>query len=208
MRRALLLLLIPAWPLSVHLSIAAGHPEWAVYGLAALLCLPGLSGLLRRGCAGHTGSLLMLLGVAVALLAPRLADRLLVLAPALLQAGLFILFASSLLPGRQPLVSRLALLIRGDLPAPVARYTRAITLAWALFFLVVLLIGLWLGRSGASEQWSLFSHLLVPLLTVLLFVLEFGLRRLLLGRYMDYSPAEFLRRLMRVDLRSAFIERS
>ena len=205
-RPALLLLLIAGWPLLVHLSIGHGHPEWAVYALAALLWLSGLSGLLRHGCAGSLGSLLMVLGTGLALLAPQAAERLLVLAPALLQGALFALFALSLRPGRMPLVSRLALLVRGDLPPEVARYTRRVTLAWALFFLAVLLAGLWLGRNGASETWSLFSHLLVPLLTLLGFVLEYALRRLLLARYMDYTPAEFLRRMLRIDLRRAFID--
>ena len=46
----------------------------------------------------------------------------------------------------------------------------------------------------------------MPLLTLLGFVVEYALRRLLLARYMDYTPAEFLRRMLRIDLHRAFTD--
>ena len=62
-----------------------------------------------------------------------------------LHAALGALFARTLRPGHEPLVTRLARAVHGELPAPIMRYTRAVTFAWTLFFaamgLMVVAIG-------------------------------------------------------------------
>ena len=62
-------------------------------------------------------------------------------------------FGATLAPGRQPLISRLAESLRGDLPAAVARYTRQVTLAWTVFFIAIALISSALFFFASIATW-------------------------------------------------------
>jgi uncharacterized membrane protein len=72
--------------------------------------------------------------------------------------------------------SRIARLIHGELSATLARYTRRVTIAWALFF------GLTTAASGALfafaplAAWSTFANLLTIPLVTLMFAGEYAVR--------------------------------
>lgn len=62
-------------------------------------------------------------------------------------------FACSLLPAHTPLISRVAQQVHGPLRADVARYTRFLTLFWALFFAGALLAPAVLELAGPDGSW-------------------------------------------------------
>lgn len=86
-------------------------------------------------------------------------------------------FARSLLPGKTPLCSAVAVLSHPVMTPAVWRYTRSVTLAWALW-----IAGLWLVSAGlfvmaSAQTWAFFSMGVLPVLIAFFFVAE-----VLLGR--------------------------
>jgi uncharacterized membrane protein len=90
---------------------------------------------------------------------------------------LSVTFARSLVGGRVPLCTYWADLVHGPLPAPVARYTRNTTAAWALFFALVGAASLALYVYAPLRVWSAFSYFVTLPLVVLMFVGEYAVRR-------------------------------
>ena len=90
---------------------------------------------------------------------------------------LALMFAITLWPGREALVTRLARTARhGDMPDAVVGYTRAITAAWALYFVAIALVSTVLFFAQPRETWSLFINVLVWPLTATMFVAEYAVR--------------------------------
>ena len=89
---------------------------------------------------------------------------------------LAIVFGRTLLAGREPLVGRFARAVHGDLPPDVVRYTRQVTAAWTVFFVLLFAASctLYLGRF--LEAWSLLANILTPLLVGAMFVVEYAVR--------------------------------
>jgi uncharacterized membrane protein len=85
-------------------------------------------------------------------------------------------FGSTLLRGRQPLISRLAERVHHGLQPTMARYTRSVTLAWALYFLAMAAVSLALYAAEPFAVWSLFANALTPLSAVAMFCGEHLLR--------------------------------
>src|SRR5664279_3711525 len=56
------------------------------------------------------------------------------LLPVLVYCALFVLFASTLRPGRDPMISRFARIEQGELTAELRAYTRRLTVIWCVFF--------------------------------------------------------------------------
>lgn len=90
--------------------------------------------------------------------------------------ALGILFGRTLAAGREPLVTRFAGIIHGELPPEVASYTRKVTVAWTLFFATMFTLSciLYLGRF--LEAWSLLANILTPILVGAVFVIEYAVR--------------------------------
>jgi uncharacterized membrane protein len=85
---------------------------------------------------------------------------------------LFCLFARTLAPGREPLVTGLAQRMHMSLTPPMAAYTRGVTIAWCWFFLAQLAVSALLFRYASVEAWSLFITVLHFPLVILMFALE------------------------------------
>jgi uncharacterized membrane protein len=88
------------------------------------------------------------------------------------------LFGSSLLPGRQPLISVLARKVRGPLNDELVAYTRHVTEAWCLFCAAQLLTSLALYLWAPLATWSLFINVLNMPLIALMFGAEYLYRKL------------------------------
>ena len=98
--------------------------------------------------------------------------RLLLLPPLFVNAVLFYIFARSLLPGRDALITGFHRYIHGDVSAEVARYTRRLTLLWVIFFGVSLGVVLLLAQIPDPDGWSWRLSLALPLAAVAFFVGE------------------------------------
>jgi uncharacterized membrane protein len=86
---------------------------------------------------------------------------------------LMILFGSSLMPGREPLISSLARRVHGSLPKEIAAYTVKVTWVWTIYFAATIVISLLLYFYAPLTVWSFFANVLGIPLAVMLFVGEY-----------------------------------
>jgi uncharacterized membrane protein len=97
------------------------------------------------------------------------------------EAGLYLIlafgFGRSLMSGQTPLCTRWASMVHGTLAEPVQRYTRAVTLAWTLFFVGISLTSVLLYALAPLRIWSIFSNFLTLPLAALMFAIEYEVRR-------------------------------
>ncbi|GHT85833.1 hypothetical protein AGMMS49543_17890 [Betaproteobacteria bacterium] len=111
--------------------------------------------------------------------------------------GVFLLLAAgfgrSLAPGAEPVVSRFARISHGTLAPVVARYTRRVTLAWALFFVALPAVSALLFWSGQIASWSVFINFGTPLLIGLMFGAEFVMRHIVLPKAYRTGLVESIR---------------
>jgi len=93
---------------------------------------------------------------------------------------LFITFARTLVAKRQPLCSQFAEIMHGELTRQHARYTYRVTVAWTLFFAAMITISGYLFFMQPVAIWSIFANFVFLPLVVLMFIVEYGIRRLVL----------------------------
>lgn len=93
-----------------------------------------------------------------------------------IQALLALAFGATLRVGQTALVSRLAVLVHGQLSPALARYTRQVTWAWTLYFCTMAVASLLLFWLAPIAVWSIFANLLGLPLLILMFVGEYAVR--------------------------------
>jgi uncharacterized membrane protein len=99
------------------------------------------------------------------------------------------LFARTLRPGREPLITRLARRVHGTLPPEHDAYTRRVTGAWCVFFATQIVMSALLFGFASLSHWSLFINVLNFPLLALMFVGEYGYR---LIRHREFPHASLL----------------
>lgn len=97
-------------------------------------------------------------------------------------ASLAIAFGRTLLPGRQPLISGLAEIVHGRLTPRVAGYTRAATLAWALYFGLTSLASVLLFALAPLSVWSAFTTVFSLVFLTAMFAGEYLVRIMVVPR--------------------------
>ena len=182
LRAGALALLAAGWMLAAHLgSTGGGHPDLNV-GLALFPILAAVGALLFRLLSLPAATLLGLALLAAILpLWPLLRDKIALLY--LLQhVGINLMLASlfgrSLLGPGEALITQLArrVFVQG-ISARKARYTRAVTFAWTVFFLANASISLLLYLLAPADLWSAYANLGNPLLVATMFLCEHLWRR-------------------------------
>ncbi|MBA2690319.1 MAG: hypothetical protein H0U63_05920 [Burkholderiales bacterium] len=98
-------------------------------------------------------------------------------------------FGRTLIKGREPLISRLARRVHGELPAALEAYTRRLTFAWCVFFAGQIITSALLFKFASLNTWSLFVNLLNFPLLVLMFVGEYLYRII---RHKNYPKASIM----------------
>ena len=180
MAGVLLILLLLLAPVAAHLALVLQHgmalASMLIAVQAALVTWIALSVGVFAGSS--VARLLLRAGacsvVCVSVLClSRFTDRGPVVAAAVPHAmaylALLALFAASLQPGREAVITILARRSRGRLPAEVVRYTRRVTWAWCWFFAAQLVGSLTLLLFAPLYLWSLFINLCnLPLVGVML----------------------------------------
>jgi uncharacterized membrane protein len=91
-------------------------------------------------------------------------------------------FGRSLLSGRIPLCTQLADKVHGPLSALELRYTRQVTIAWVIFFLLNVAATILLFEFASMRTWSLFVNFFSLPLILLMFVAEYAVRRRVLPK--------------------------
>ena len=180
--RAAGVLALLAAPVAAHLSLATGRATLLVGILvtlqAAMVCWVLLS-LIGNAVVRRVAFALVVAAVALAWLGMRDSVPVLSAIPhAMCHAGLLALFAASLAPGREAIITRVARQVRGPLPDNVLRYTRRVTLAWCVFFAAQLLTSLLLFLFAPVAIWSMFVNLLNLPLILAMFGAEYLYRQL------------------------------
>lgn len=92
-------------------------------------------------------------------------------------AALAAVFGRTLLPGEEPLATRVARAVLPSMPPEVVRYSRGVTVAWTVYFVVMAVLSLALYVGAGPARWSIFATLVSGPLVALMFVLEFTVRR-------------------------------
>ena len=111
------------------------------------------------------------------------------LPPVLLPAALGMLFAESLVPGRTPLISRVARAARGGHLAPaLMHYTRLVTAAWAGLLFAIAITSTLLALFAPLHAWSVFTNLISYVILGVAFPLEYVWRRV---RYRQFEHPGF-----------------
>lgn len=197
----LTILLMLGYPVLMHLCIQYGALDIAVYILTFYCVLPLLIPEIRKRLSSLTILVFVLVGLSVVGVGYYAPEQIIVLPPMLAFAILATIFGNSLRKGSVPLITRIALVIRGELPDYVAAYTRKATLAWVLFFLSMLTVNIGLVLFASLETWSYFANVIAWVLTGLMFLVEYLVRRYSMPDHVDYSFVEFLHNLARVDYR-------
>jgi len=158
----LLALLVIGYPVFMHLLLT--HGGWPRLTLAMALS-PFALAPVSLWAAGQRA---LALAAALALLAGAIGSwQGLLQQPALIyllqnvgmQALMAGVFGHTLLPGREPLIAQLARRIhRDDYSEPIARYARAATAAWALYFVAMGLASVLIYRWASLPAWSWFVN--------------------------------------------------
>ena len=108
-------------------------------------------------------------------------------------AMLAAVFGVTLANGRQALCTRFAEVVHGSLSPEEVRYSRQVTLAWTLFLLSISLVSGALFFLAGIEVWSVFANFLSFPLILLMFVVEFAVRRRMLPHQKQHSIMDGIR---------------
>jgi uncharacterized membrane protein len=85
-------------------------------------------------------------------------------------------FGATLRRGHTPFISGLAARVHRHLTPPMQVYTRQVTVAWTIYFVVMVVVSLALFSGATFETWATFANLLTPLSLVSMFGGEYLLR--------------------------------
>lgn len=119
-------------------------------------------------------------------------------------AGIYAMLAATfgvtLARGRQALCTRFAEMVHGSLAPEEVRYSRQVTLAWALFLLSISLVSAALFFLASIEVWSVFANFLSFPLILLMFVVEFAVRRRVLPHQKPHGIMDGVRAYWKTPL--------
>lgn len=173
---------------------------WNVVGvLSPMLLIVGI-GAWR---SGHNGVALCVAAVLAALCVQALmgvrvtAHALYLLQHAGINFFLALFFGSTLRPGRTALITSVAQRVHGgELPPRHLAYTRQVTAAWTVFFLVIVTISLALFTWASFDTWAVFANLVTPVATGTMFAGEFMLRYRLHPEFKRSTVADAIKAYM------------
>lgn len=173
---------------------------WNVVGVLAPMLVIVTVGAWRSGhkAVGACAALVLATLCVQALLGIRVPSHVLYL---LQHAGinffLALFFGSTLLPGRVSLITSVAHRVHGkELPPAHLAYTRQVTGAWTIFFLVIVAVSLLLFFGFSFDTWAIFANLVTPIATGAMFIGEFSLRYRLHPEFARSSAADAIKAYM------------
>jgi len=183
-----------AWPLALHAAALSGRPEvmpWITAGAIGLVAL--LLAAATRRPRMLAGAAAIAAAAAAAGVAAAWPGVLLFAPPVLINFAFAAFFATSLAPGRDPVISRYARRERGTLEPDLARYTRTLTVLWAVFLATMGIVAAVLAVASPLAVWSLFCNVISYALVATFLLGEYAYRRLRFRHYRHASLASFLR---------------
>ncbi len=192
-KSAILLISVMGYPLAVHAAVVLKLPLVGFSVLLAVIVLHLSVWALGRGQNNQRTPWAVWLGMSVVVGLITVAVRwdptyALFLPPVLINLLLLVVFARSLLPGCEPLITRVARLERDRLPPALINYTRRLTWVWTAFFAAMMLESVLLAAYTSLEVWSLFTNILNYVFVAALFVGEYIYRGIRFRGYRHTPP--------------------
>lgn len=183
--------------LAIHVAILhQAHAAAIAVGLcyaAVNLAIDWNSGVSANRFYGWLAAIGIMLLALVAILAGYASAVALLLAPSVLaNAAMFALFGRTLLPGREPLITRFRRFDVGHVAPKFTRYTRRLTLLWTILFAIGTTVSLAAAIAGDIELWSWIAFVLIPAITVAFFLGEHAYRAYRYGAEGRASPLRTL----------------
>lgn len=170
-----------AYPLLALFLIRLVSPVWLVAALVVALLLRLVVG--GKGSAPPAmifASLAAVTGIAItAVFDQELSLR---LYPVFMNLAVLSVFGWSLV-NPPSMIERFARLVEPDLPQEGVTYTRKVTQAWCIFFLINISISLWTVFRAGFEIWALYNGAIAYGLMGLMFAGEFLVRRRVKSRF-------------------------
>jgi len=105
-------------------------------------------------------------------------------------------FAATLRQGETPLIVGIAEIDQGALEPKFARYLRALTQAWAIFFVAMAGLSLLLMLYAPFEWWSLFVNVLTWPLIGMMFIAEWVVRRVGFKQLPPHTPLHIATKIL------------
>src|SRR5258706_7019467 len=180
-----MVVLYSCYPVAVCAAIAAGRPRLA---LAATCLALGVYCTITANWRRVGIGLLLAVPLVVLSAAADFARPLVFVPPVALNLGLAVVFARSLRPGCEPLISTFAQAERGTLEPDLARYTRTLTMLWAAFFVGAAAASALLAIFASPAWWGWFVGAGNYAAVALFVVREYLLRRVPFPQYPHASP--------------------
>lgn len=159
------------YPLAIWLGHGSVEPRWLA-GLLVLTVATRLPSLALNPTARWSAAGALLL---VALAVASNAVLPLKLYPVLVNGAMLVAFGLTLVAGPS-MIERLARLREPDLPPAAVRYTRRVTQAWCVFFVINGALALATALFASEAVWSLYNGVIAYLLMGAMFGGEYLLR--------------------------------
>jgi uncharacterized membrane protein len=188
--RAATLCLIFLYPLTTHFSVAIGDPNPSFFLLLVGVLLFSTGLFLSHRYKASAYVLFGALGlyfVAYYIFPDHF--TILYIPPLAVSLFLLWLFGRSLAPGHMAVISQMATVEHGELPPPLLKYTRTVTMIWTVYFALVALSLFYLGFIRADTTGSFYINLFNYTIIALLFVGEYLIR---IYRFKDIQHPSFI----------------
>ncbi|MDF2366736.1 hypothetical protein [Sneathiella sp.] len=171
----LLVLISLAYPFVVYFGLMHFSPLTVGLALVTFLLLRLLLQRQRRAQRSEFG---IYVAVIVAIVLLLTVNELLAIKayPVLISLSFAVVFGYSLV-NPPPIIERFARMMEGDLDARAIRYTRNVTVAWVVFFLLNAAISLWTALYADLETWAVYNGFISYILIGLMFGGEYILRQ-------------------------------
>lgn len=101
--------------------------------------------------------------------------------PALVSFGMLVIFASSLF-WPPPIIERFARLMDKNFPEEAVPYTRKVTIAWCVFFVLNGSVAVATTFYASQEVWAAYNGLISYILIGLMFAVEYLIRRVVMRK--------------------------
>lgn len=175
---AFITLLIIAYPFAVYFGLNYFSPRYIALGLILIFFLRFI--LIAPNIKSHAKFTLIAItvaGIVVSILGIIFNQNIMIkLYPVVMNLLMFGIFFYSLLYP-PTIIEKLARIKTPDLPKAAEEYTRKVTIAWCVFFVVNGLVALWTALFSTLKIWTFYNGFLSYILIGVMFVAEFIYRQ-------------------------------
>ncbi len=181
--------------LLVHLAVLFDIVSLGLFGAMLFCLLTAVADYVGNKNRRRVFTWVLLSGlVAIALLATLRGwselTWILTLPPVLINAGIFFLFARTLLPGQEPLITRFRRLDESDLTPESRLYTKRLTIFWVIFLGITTSASVLAALYMDWKTWSWVVNIACPASAAALFLTEHFYRK----RYLThFGPTSLVR---------------